>query len=264
MKRTLLLAVLAVGLIAVLAVVVNLPRIQFLPNREAETPPVTPVISPSPSPTPSGEPIDVAPYEARIRDLTDQNEALRQALYKATRFVSIEELSDSIIIDLRYATEDNITGKALYPVTICLLREETAQKLLAAEARLAELGYRIKIWDAYRPLSAQRPLYDAVEDKRFIANPQNGSRHNRGAAVDLTLTDLVGNEVEMPSGFDEFARAGRDNPDMSETAREHLALLTEVMTECGFTTMNSEWWHYDDSDWKNYPIQDIGLEAFAK
>ena len=117
---------------------------------------------------------------------------LRQDLYAATHFVNLQDINDTIIIELRYATDDNFTGTVLYPVSVCLLRAETAQKLIQAENRLEALGYRIKVWDAYRPLSVQRVLYEAVEDKTFIANPQNGSRHNRGGAVDITLTDMDG------------------------------------------------------------------------
>ena len=138
---------------------------------------------------------------SRSTKLAAQNEMLRQDLYAATHFVNLADVSDTIIIELRYATEDNFTGAIIYPVSICLLRGETAQKLIAAETRFQELGYRIKVWDAYRPISAQRILYDAVVDKTFIANPENGSRHNRGAAIDITLTDMDGNEIEMPSGF---------------------------------------------------------------
>lgn len=256
----------ALLLIAVLAVTLRLPRI----GREnpapdtGETAAVLPSVTTSPSPAPTAPPVDTSYYEEQIGELAAQNEKLRQDLYAATHFVNLADASDSIIIELRYATRDNFTGEVLYPVSVCLLRAETAQKLIEAQNRFEELGYRIKVWDAYRPLSAQWILFEAAEDKKFIADPVSGSRHNRGGAVDITLTDIDGNELEMPSGFDEFAKSCRDDPDMSEEAKEHMDLLTSVMAECGFIPIRCEWWHFDDSDWRTYPIMDIHLESFAE
>lgn len=254
----------AVILIAVLAIIIRLPRAGHENAAPGETVPASPAATPSPLPSPTVPPVDVSRYEEKIRDLTKQNQMLRSDLYAATHFVNLADINDAIMIDLRYATDDNFTGEVLYPVSVCLLRTETAQKLIEAEARFEELGYRIKVWDAYRPLSAQWSLYEAVEDKTFIANPENGGRHNRGGAVDITLTDMDGAAVEMPSDFDDFTKSGRDNPDMSETAREHMDVLTSVMTECGFTSISSEWWHFDDSDWQSYPVLDIHLESFIE
>lgn len=252
----------AVLLLAVLAATLSLTR------REREKP-APDADEPSAAlstitPSPYVPPVDLSPYEEKIRELTEQNQTLRSDLYAASHFVNLADVSDSIIIELKYATDDNFTGAVLYPVSVCLLRAETAQKLIDAENRFEALGYRIKVWDAYRPLSAQKILYETVEDKTFIADPANGSRHNRGGAVDITLTDLDGNELPMPSGFDEFSKCQRDNPDMSETAEENVDLLTSVMTECGFTPINCEWWHFDDSDWRAYPILDIHLESFIE
>lgn len=249
-------------LIAVLAAAIFLPGTDRETTAPDQTPAATPAATPSPSP--SVPPVDVSSYEDTIRDLTEQNQTLRSDLYEASRFVNLADVDDRIIIELRYAAADNFTGAVLYPVSVCLLRAETAQKLIGAEDRFEALGYRIKVWDAYRPLSAQRILYEAVEDKTFIANPENGSRHNRGGAVDITLTDMGGIELEMPSDFDDFAKSYRDDPEMSETAREHMDVLTSVMTECGFTPIRSEWWHFDDSDWLTYPILDLHLESFIK
>jgi D-alanyl-D-alanine dipeptidase len=268
----------AVILIAVLAIVL-LPRrdkTAITPDTEqtvlassaispAASAVTSPAASPSVPPAPSIDPIDVFYYQELISGLTDRNQILREDLYEATHLVNLENMDSSMLIDLRYATSDNFTDTVLYPISICLLREETAQKLIKAEARFEALGYRIKIWDAYRPLSVQQIMYDATEDKAYIANPENGSRHNRGAAVDITLVDAEDNELEMPSGFDDFSiNAHRDNPDMPETAKKNMDVLTSVMTECGFTSINSEWWHFDDSDWQSYPVLDIHLESFAE
>lgn len=274
MKRTrFFLVVSTVVLIAALVLIVNLSRGDELP---------TGLISPSPRPQTTdpaylqdmidalNDKIDslddkVDTLSDKINTLTEKNKALRDDLLQVTHFVDVKNLSGDIIIDQKYASDDNFTGKALYPVSVCLLRAETAQKLAAAEKKLKALGYHIVIWDAYRPLSTQQILYDATVEKMYIADPGNGSRHNRGAAVDLTLADAEGNEIEMPSGFDDFSvNAHRDNPDMSKTAQANLTVLTSAMVECGFTPIRSEWWHFDDSDWVMYPVVDVPLEDFVE
>ena len=207
---------------------------------------------------------DNTPTQDENKAVSIQNGFLKQDVAELTQFVNVEDLDSSVEINLKYATSDNFTGKPIYTSSVCVLRKETATKLLAAETEFANLGYHIKVWDAYRPLSVQKILFAAESNTNYIADPATGSRHNRGAAVDITLVDENGNEIEMPSGFDEFTiKAHRNNPDMSKEAQNNLATLTSVMTECGFTTINDEWWHFDDSDWNNYPIMDVHLEDFA-
>lgn len=178
--------------------------------------------------------------------------------------VRVQDVDPNIIVELRYATEDNFTGKVVYPNGICVLRESTAQKLANASKELTERGYRIKVWDAYRPIYVQRIFYEIVPDSRFVANPdKGGSKHNRGTAVDVTLVDMEGNELEMPSGFDDFTGKGsRNNKDISENAKRNVEMLTNVMVKNGFTTISTEWWHYNDSDSDNYNIIDVDLEEF--
>ncbi len=175
--------------------------------------------------------------------------------------VLINQLDESILCDLKYATTDNFTGKAVYSFKEGALRRQTAEKLVKASARLKEKGLRLKVWDAYRPLAVQKIFWELVKDERYVANPQKrGSNHNRGTAVDVTLVDQAGKELVMPSAFDDFSvKASRDNPDMPQEAAKNLALLTEVMTECGFRTINSEWWHYDDMDSGKYPLLDVNM-----
>lgn len=196
--------------------------------------------------------------------LSDQNEMMKQDIMQLTQFVVVTDLDSNIKIDLKYATTDNFTGKVIYSSPICVLRKETAEKLINAESQFEKMGYHIEIWDAYRPLSAQKVLFAAESNTNYIADPATGSIHNRGAAVDITLVDGSGKELEMPSGFDNFTiNAHRNNPNMSAGARKNLDTLTSVMTSCGFTTINDEWWHYEDSDSKNYPLEDVHLEDFA-
>jgi D-alanyl-D-alanine dipeptidase len=212
----------------------------------------------------SEEFLNILKYQSEDGLLSDQNGLLRHDIMQLTQFIVIKDLDSSIKINLRYATSNNFTGKVIYSSPVCVLRKETAEKLINAEVRFEKLGYHIEIWDAYRPLSAQKVLFAAESNTNYIADPAMGSRHNRGAAVDITLVDENGKEVEMPSGFDDFTiKAHRNNPDMSKEAQKNLATLTSVMSACGFTTISTEWWHFDDSDWNSYPIMDVHLEDFA-
>ena len=178
--------------------------------------------------------------------------------------VRVEEIDDSIILDLRYGTKNNFTGKPIYPANVALLRRGTADKLAAANSELKKLGYRLKLWDAYRPFYLQQILWEAAGDKRhFFADPRYGSIHNRGAAVDVTLTDAMGREVEMPTDFDDFSGQGHRLASMSPGARANLDILTDVLTRHGFQYLEFEWWHFEDIQWWQYPILDLPLELFA-
>lgn len=191
-----------------------------------------------------------------------ENRNLKDA--RAGGFVRVADLDGSLIVDLRYATADNFTHRRIYPQAVCLLRRGTAEKLCRASAALRRDGCRLKIWDAYRPLAVQKLFWDILPDNRFVANPANGSIHNRGCAVDVTLTDMAGRELPMPSAFDAFDRSAyRDNPDMPPLARENLGRLTRAMVAGGFETLSTEWWHYVDSDRQLYPVADVPLELFA-
>ncbi|MDP4087713.1 MAG: D-alanyl-D-alanine dipeptidase [Bacillota bacterium] len=178
---------------------------------------------------------------------------------KMKNLVNIQDINSDIVVDLKYATADNFTGKVIYDFTICLLREETAAKLSKASQELMKLGYRIKIFDGYRPPYAQKILWSKVPDERYVANPsKGGSIHSKGAAVDVTIVDSQGKELEMPSKYDDLtAHAGRSNNNISENAKKNLKLLTNVMTSNGFKILNSEWWHYDDTDSTKYPQVDV-------
>lgn len=178
--------------------------------------------------------------------------------------VKVEDIDPVIVLDLRYATSNNFAGQAVYPVNVALLRRGTALKLAAANVQLMEQGYRIKLWDAYRPYHLHKILWDLAGDKRyFFADPKYGSVHNRGAAVDVTLVDLQGKEVEMPTDFDDFSGMGHRYAPMSAAARANLDLLTEAMTANGFYYIDFEWWHFEDAAWWQYPILDLPLQLFT-
>jgi len=170
-----------------------------------------------------------------------------------------ESGSNGLLFEMRYATVDNFTGAPLYDTHACFLLRETADKLLAANEELMSMGYRIKVFDAYRPRPVQVILYNAVAPalRGYIANPAEGSMHNRGAAVDVTLADMEGNELEMPTGFDHFGpEAHNDYRGGSEASRRNRGLLREVMERHGFTNANVEWWHFDDPAMRRAEIVD--------
>jgi D-alanyl-D-alanine dipeptidase len=185
--------------------------------------------------------------------------------YLIMNLVNIEKFSDKFVIDMKYASENNFTGKKIYTLPLCALQKRTAQKLIEANKELMNKCLRIKIWDAYRPLSAQKLMWDIMPVHDYDADPsRGGSIHNSGFAVDVTIVDMQGKELEMPSGFDDFSdKASRKNLSMSEAAAKNLAILTYVMVKHGFRTIDSEWWHYYDSDLKERIPLDIPLENIA-
>lgn len=183
---------------------------------------------------------------------------------KAEDFVRVADYIPDILVELRYATEDNFTGEVIYDFTDACLRYGTVKKLSAVQAALTEQGYGLKIWDAFRPVSAQFTLWDICPDGRYVADPNKGfSSHSRGNTVDLTLVTLNGGEVVMPTGFDDFsAKADRDYSDVSEEAAANALLLETAMQEGGFKPYSGEWWHFSDTD--SYDVENtFELEDLA-
>jgi D-alanyl-D-alanine dipeptidase len=170
--------------------------------------------------------------------------------------VEVADVDPRIMIDLRYATPDNFTEQVLYPTNLrCKLRASVAQRLSRVQDRLESEGLGLKIYDGFRPLSVQRTMWAKVPDPRFVANPANGSRHNRGAAVDVTLVDRAGNELEMPTPYDEFTDAAhRDYTGGSEASLRNRKILSDAMAAEGFTGLPTEWWHFDAPHWREYDM----------
>lgn len=171
-------------------------------------------------------------------------------------FVPVLEYIPDLLVELRYATEDNFTGQVIYPFRDAYLRYGTVKKLLLAQDILRTKGLGIKLWDGFRPVSAQYVLWQVCPNPVYVANPQTGfSSHSRGNTVDITLVDSDGEELIMPTGFDDFsALADRDYSDCGEEAAENAQLLQTVMEESGFTGYFGEWWHYSDS--AAYPVEE--------
>jgi zinc D-Ala-D-Ala dipeptidase len=171
--------------------------------------------------------------------------------------VDILTIDSSFVLDIRYATENNFTKKILYPVAKAKLRREAAESLASIQKELKTKNLRLKIFDGYRPLAIQWKLWAIVPNENFVANPKKGSKHNRGAAVDLTIVDALGNELEMPTGYDDFTeKASHEYMNLTESAIKNRALLKDIMTRHGFQSIRSEWWHYDFRGWEQFDIMD--------
>ena len=170
-------------------------------------------------------------------------------------FVRVQDYIPSVVVDLKYATNDNISGQVIYDFTDAYLRYGTVKKLIPVQATLQKQGYRLKIWDAFRPVQAQFVLWEAYPVSAYVANPNGGySSHSKGNTLDVTLVDAKGNDVEMPTGFDSFStKANRDYSDCTPTAEQHALILEHAMEENGFTPYYSEWWHF--TDYNSYPVE---------
>ena len=166
-----------------------------------------------------------------------------------------------LVLEIRYATEQNITGKKIYTDKRAWLREETIRKLAQVARELEEKGYRLVLWDGWRPASAQKALWAAKPDGRFLTPPNRVSRHTRGTSVDVSLADRNGKILEMPSDHDEFTdRADEDFSDVPKEVAQRARLLRKAMFRAGFSGVPDEWWHYDLRDWASYePIEVRGL-----
>jgi len=177
----------------------------------------------------------------------------------------LQDLIPDAILDIRYATGDNLTGRALYPFPAALLRRSAAVKLAKAADSLRSKGLRLVVYDAYRPLSVQRLLWAARPDRRFVADPARGSVHNRGGAVDVGLAGADGAALAMPTGFDEFGpRAAHGAEGVSAQAAANAAELKAAMEAAGFQALAEEWWHYEDPAAGGWPLLDVPFPGLAK
>ena len=219
----------------------------------------------------------VGPDEGDVFTIVPQQpvEALRTAAmaasppdedgdFRAPDLVELVTLDSTLKLDIRYASTNNFMEAPFYEAPRAFLQRPAAEALVAAHQDLKKHGLGIVIYDGYRPWQVTKMFYDATPDslKIFVADPAQGSRHNRGCAVDLGLYDLATGEiVEMVSGYDEFtARAFPDYPGGTALARYHRELLRDAMETHNFTVYEAEWWHFDFDDWRSYPIMNLTFE----
>ncbi len=184
--------------------------------------------------------------------------ALTTAPKEPPKLVEVAPKVEGVVVDLRYATKDNFFKEQLYPADArCLLLETAVERLAKAAQALKQKGYRLKLWDCYRPYSVQLKMWEVFPHHGYVADPKIGSNHNRASAVDLTLITLDEKPVEMPTGFDSFQRAAHQGYDkVSDAAKEHRELLREAMEAAGFITTPMEWWHFDLPEAPRFPVRD--------
>ncbi len=197
------------------------------------------------------EKIDNAKAQQAAKELASQPPV------KDTDFVNVKSVDNSIIVDLKYNTTDNFTGKRIYNFDQAILRNSTAQKLANANAILKEQGYVIKIWDAYRPMAAQQTLWDAYPDPNFVAKPNANkvTGHQLGATIDITLCTLDGEEVQMQSEFDDFSSSAYRSYARNPEQEKYYQMMDSAMKQAGFEGYENEWWEYRDTNQDFEPLQ---------
>jgi zinc D-Ala-D-Ala dipeptidase len=180
--------------------------------------------------------------------------------------VDLEEAIPGITLDIRYATANNFTKEVIYTAPKAFIRKPVADALRRAQDSLRALGFGLIVYDAYRPYAASVKFFEVYTDTNFVANPRQGSRHNRGCAVDVALEELsTGLPIPMPTPFDDFSmKAHPDYQDLPDTLLQNRALLFGIMQHFGFTHYPTEWWHFDFRGWENYPLMDLPFETLVR
>lgn len=179
-----------------------------------------------------------------------------------TLIVPLWSVDSTITTDVRYATTNNFTGKILYPTDKVYARKVVAEALSKVHQDLIENhNLEIKIFDGYRPLSVQKAMWEIYPDDRYVANPATGSRHNRGAAVDVTIIDSSGAQLDMGTEFDNFTeKAHPSYTDLPEDVLKNRKLLSDTMMKYGFYPITTEWWHFDYKGWNKFSILDVEIK----
>ena len=206
----------------------------------------------------------VRPVEGLRREALKAQPPKETGSFRKPELVELIKLDPTVKLDIRYATNRNFLSTPMYSQARAFLQRPAAEALVRAHYALKSRGYGLLIHDAYRPWYVTRMFWDATpQDKKiFVADPKEGSRHNRGCAVDLTLYDLkTGKTVVMPSLYDEMSpRAYANYPGGTEEQRRRRGLLRTAMEAQGFTVYPQEWWHFDYKDWRQYPIMNVRFE----
>lgn len=196
---------------------------------------------------------DVATYKRLVRLDPDKE------------LVDAQRVVPGVVIDVRYATSNNFMHTPLYPIARVFVRKPAALALRDVQSDLAAEGLGLKIFDGYRPYSVTERMWEPIRNPDFVADPAQGSRHNRGAAVDLTLINLkTGEEIAMPTPYDAFTpKAAQSYNDLPGDILANRAKLRDVMVRHGFDPLPTEWWHFDFRGWKKFELMDIPLQNLA-
>ncbi|MFN3402746.1 MAG: M15 family metallopeptidase [Cytophagaceae bacterium] len=178
-------------------------------------------------------------------------------------FVVMSKYASGFSYDMKYATEDNFLKKKVYSCSECLLRKAVADALIKVNEVFRSMGYSIKFYDCYRPVDVQKKMWEIYPDDRYVGNPnKSGSIHNRGGAVDITLVDAEGNELDMGTAFDHFGvEAHHKYSNLPKEVLENRRILKETMEANGFSSITSEWWHYNYQGSKKYALSNFMVEC---
>lgn len=197
-----------------------------------------------------------------------QNTPPKQENKRDADLIELKKLSKTIKLDIKYATTDNFVGRAVYPEARAFLQRPAAEALVRVHKLLKKQHLGIVIYDAYRPWAITKLFWEVVrEDQRkFVADPAKGSKHNRGCAIDIAVYDRkTGKTIPMPSDYDEFTeRASPDYKGGTDEERANRDMLRKIMEAEGFTVNSSEWWHFDFNEWEQYAIYDIAFSEIGK
>ena len=190
--------------------------------------------------------------------LIEHEDVISKVNIQDSTFVNLKEYSADFVYDMKYATDDNFLKTQVYECAECYLRLKTVQALVKANKKFIKKGYRIIIFDCYRPLDIQKEMWKIVSNPIYVADPKKGSIHNRGGAVDISLVDLEGKELDMGTTFDHFGiEASHHYENLSDEIKQNRKLLKKVMTNSGFVIFESEWWHYNLKNSKKEPVSNF-------
>ena len=180
-----------------------------------------------------------------------------------TTFVLLSSYANGFVYDMRYATSKNFLKKAVYPCASCMIRKQVADALIKANADLKEKGLTIKFYDCYRPVDVQKKMWEIYPNAQYVANPyKSGSMHNRGGAVDITLVDSKGKELDMGTGFDYFGEeAHHDYTNLKPEVLANRKALKEAMEANGFRAIRTEWWHYSFKGSEPFSLSNFQLKC---
>jgi D-alanyl-D-alanine dipeptidase len=187
-----------------------------------------------------------------------KNEIITSPIVDDSTFVNLYDYSHEFVYKMKYATSDNFLKTKVYDCEACYLRYKTVKALLKAQEKFLKKGYRIVLYDCYRPLDIQKKMWQIVPNPSYVADPKKGSIHNRGGAVDISLADLNGNELDMGTSFDHFGpEAAQNYEHLPEDVLENRKLLRNTMIRSGFRIFDSEWWHYNLKNARREPISNF-------
>jgi D-alanyl-D-alanine dipeptidase len=206
------------------------------------------------------------PYKYGLTPVTYSQYKSSLAANPQHELVNLETFIPGIVLDIRYATNNNFTKEKIYNLAKAYARKPVAEALKNAQADFNKQGYGIKVFDGYRPYAATVKFYEVYRDTTYVASPYRGSRHNRGCAIDMTIFDLkTGKDLPMPTEYDSFKKeAWPSTPVKDPVQKKNRDLIISIMQKHGFKVNSSEWWHFDFVGWQKFEVMDISFEELEK